>query len=379
MRPILALALALPVAALAVAPSAARTFDTSAGPVEATRFAGPFEHPWAVTFLTGPDGWTGDMLVTERPGRLWLLGGDGSARAIGGVPRVFSSGQGGLLDVVAARDFAASGHVFLSYAEPADGGARTAVARARLDRAEGALQGLEVIFRMSPVVDSRHHFGSRIVEAEDGTLFITLGERGRRDLAQNLSTHLGKVVRIRPDGSVPSDNPFVGQDHALPEIWSYGHRNPQGAALAPDGALWTVEHGARGGDEINLAESGNNYGWPVISYGTHYTFLPIGEGTEKEGMEQPVHYWDPSIAPSGLTVYDGDLFPEWRGDLLVGALKFQLISRLDLENGAVVGEERMFQDAFGRIRDVRTGPDGAIWFLTDEDGGALYRVAPAAR
>jgi glucose/arabinose dehydrogenase len=357
----------------------ARVFETSAGKVDVARVAGPFEHPWAVTFLDSSDGWSGDMLVTERPGRMWLANRDGLKSEISGVPKVSASGQGGLLDVVAAKDFATSGTVFLSYAEPADGGARTAVARARLDRAAGALRDLDVIFRMSPVVNSKHHFGSRIVEAPDGALFITLGERGQRDQAQELSTHLGKVVHIMPDGSIPAGNPFIRQDNALPEIWSYGHRNPQGAAMGPDGTLWTVEHGARGGDEINHPQPGKNYGWPVISYGTHYTFLPIGEGTEKEGMEQPVHYWDPSIAPSGLTVYDGDLFPDWRGDLLVGALKFQLIARLDLEDGKVMGEERLFEGEFGRIRDVRTGPDGAIWFLTDESEGALYRMAPAGR
>jgi len=356
-----------------------RVFDTSAGKVDVNRVAGPFEHPWSVTFLNGPDGWAGEMLVTERPGRLWLVRRDGAKAELSGAPSVLASGQGGLLDVVAARDFATSGIVFLSYSEPADGGARTAVARARLDRDAGALRDLQVIFRMSPVVNSKHHFGSRVVEAEDGSLFVTLGERGQRDQAQELSSHLGKVVRIMPDGSVPAGNPFIGQDNALPEIWSYGHRNPQGAAMGLDGTLWTVEHGARGGDEINHPEPGKNYGWPVISYGTHYTFLPIGEGTEKKGMEQPVHYWDPSIAPSGLTVYQGDLFPDWRGDLLVGALKFQLIARLDLEDGSVIGEERLFEGEFGRIRDVRTGPDGAIWFLTDEDEGALYRMAPAGR
>jgi len=355
----------------------ARSFQTSAGAVEVTPVAGPFEHPWAVAFLAGPEGWTGEMLVTERPGRLWLVGQDGAKRTIAGLPQVHARGQGGLLDVVAARDFATSGAVFLSYSEAAEGGARTAVARARLDREASKLRDLEVIFRMAPVVNSSHHFGSRIVEADDGTLFITLGERGERDRAQDLSTDLGKVVRIRPDGSIPEDNPFVGQAGARPEIWSYGHRNPQGAALGPDGALWTVEHGARGGDEINHPQPGRNYGWPVITYGRDYTLLPIGEGTAKEGMEQPVYYWDPSIAPSGLTVYDGDLFPEWRGDLLVGALKFQLIARLDLEGGKIVNEERMFEGEYGRIRDVRTGPDGAIWFLTDEDKGALYRVAPA--
>lgn len=374
MIPILAL-----VGAIAVATAAgARVFETSAGKVEVTRVAGPFEHPWAVAFLSDANGWNGEVLVTERTGRMWLFGRGDAVRSVEGLPEVYSNGQGGLLDVVAARDFATSGVIFFTFAEPAEGGARTAVARARLDRDAAALRDLKVIFRMAPVVSGGRHFGSRIVEAPDGLLFVTLGERGERDRAQILSAHMGKVIRIRADGSVPTDNPFIGQDDARPEIWSYGHRNPQGAAMSADGTLWTVEHGARGGDEINHPEAGKNYGWPVISYGTHYSFLPIGEGTAKDGMEQPVHFWDPSIAPSGLAVYEGDLFPEWRGDLLVGALKFQLISRLDMKDGAVVGEERLFRGVFGRIRDVRAGPDGAIWFLTDEDDGALYRVTPAS-
>ncbi len=372
------LSLSLVLAAIAVAPMAhARSFETSAGTVDVTRVAGPFQNPWSVAFLSGSDGWTGEMLVTERPGFLYLVDASGSSEPVRGVPVVAERGQGGLLDVVAARDFATSGTVFLSYSEPADGGARTAVARARFDRDALTLRDLEVIWRMSTVVSGGRHFGSRIVEAPDGTLFITTGDRGERPMAQDLSTHMGKVIRINPDGSVPAGNPFVDQSGAQPEIWSYGHRNPQGAGLDADGTLWTVEHGARGGDEINRPEPGKNYGWPIIAYGTHYSFLPIGEGTEKAGMEQPLHYWDPSIAPSGLTVYDGDLFPVWRGDLLVGALKFQLISRLDIKNGAIVGEEQLFRGKFGRVRDVRTGPDGAIWFLTDEAEGALYRIAPA--
>ncbi len=379
MCPFLTATLACWLLAFVPIPAVSRTYDSSAGTVTVQKIAGPFDHPWAVAFLDGADGWTGEMLVTERPGFIYRIDKSGEAHPIQGVPVVAARGQGGLLDVVAAKDFATSQTVFLSYAEPAEGGARTAIARARLDVAAGELKDLQVIFRMAPVVDGGRHFGSRIVEAPDGTLFVTLGERGERPLAQDLSAHTGKVIRIRPDGTVPDDNPFVGQSGAQPEIWSYGHRNPQGAALAPDGTLWTVEHGARGGDEINRPEAGKNYGWPVISFGTHYTFLPIGEGTEKDGMEQPVHYWDPSIAPSGLAVYDGDLFPEWRGDLLVGALKFQLLSRLDLKDGAVVGEEQLFKREYGRIRDVRSGPDGAIWFLTDESDGALYRITPADR
>ncbi|MCW2305797.1 PQQ-dependent sugar dehydrogenase [Rhodobium gokarnense] len=358
------------------APAAAETFRTDDYTVDVSTVASGLEHPWSLAFL--PDG---TMLVTERPGRLRLVVDRTLVDApVSGVPDVYASGQGGLLDVVPAPDFADSNLIFLSYAERGDGGAGTAVARARLVR-EGMsarLEDVEVIFRQQPKTTTSRHFGSRLVFAPDGMLFVTLGERGQRPLAQDLSTHNGKVVRIVPDGSVPDDNPFVGTAGARPEIWSYGHRNPQGAALNPEtGELWTVAHGARGGDEVNIPKAGRNYGWPVISYGRHYSGQKIGVGTHKEGMEQPVYYWDPSIAPSGAAFYDGDLFPEWKGDLFVGALKFQLLSRLDVEDGRVASEERMFEGAFGRIRDVRSGPDGAIWLLTDEANGQLLRVAPA--
>jgi glucose/arabinose dehydrogenase len=239
------------------------------------------------------------------------------------------------------------------------------------------LENLRVIFRQSPAVNSTKHYGSRVVEAPDGTLWVTLGERGLRTQAQNPLSHLGKVVRIARDGSAPRDNPLVG-GLGLPEIWSFGHRNPQGAALDPaTGALWIVDHGAKGGDEINKPEPGRNYGWPVISYGTTYAGTRIGAGTEKAGLEQPIHYWDPSIAPSGMMIYSGRLWPDWRGDIFVGALKFELISRLDRQDGNITGEERLFEGVYGRVRDVREGPKGAIWFLTDEGEGALYRVTPA--
>lgn len=348
-----------------------RTFDTSAGAVAVAQVAGPFDHPWAVAFLPG-----GVMLVTERGGRLWRLGPDGARAEVTGVPAVKAAGQGGLMDVVAARDFAGTREIFLTYSEPAGGKSRTAVAVARLGDDGERLENLRIIFRQQPAVDATRHYGSRVVEAPDGTLWVTLGERGLISQAQNPISHLGKVVRIARDGSAPRDNPFVG-GIALDEIWSFGHRNPQGAALDPaTGALWIVDHGAKGGDEINKPEGGRNYGWPVISYGTTYAGTKIGSGTEAKGMEQPVYYWDPSIAPSGMMIYSGRLWPGWQGDIFVGALKLKLISRLDRVGDSITGEERLFKGIYGRVRDVREGPKGAIWFLTDEDEGALYRVTP---
>ena len=263
-------------------------------------------------------------------------------------------------------------------AVPAFGGVSTAVARGRLG--EGRLETVQVIFRQQPKVSGNNHWGSRLVFARDGTLFVTLGDRfNYRERAQDLSTTIGKVVRINKDGSIPKDNPFNGREGALPEIWSYGHRNIQGAALHPaTGRLWTAEHGARGGDEINTPEAGKNYGWPVITYGVDYSGARIGVGTHKEGMEQPLHYWDPSIAPGGITFYTGDVIPGWRGDLLVSSLKFGLLVRLDLEDGKIVGEERLLDGRIGRVRDVEQGPDGALYLLTDEPDGGLWRLGPVA-
>lgn len=331
------------------------------------------EHPWGLAFL--PDG---RMLVTERPGRLRIVTPDGRlSEPLAGVPEVADGGQGGLLDVTLDPEFTGNRHIYLSYSEPGEDGAGTAVARAVLT--DEGLWDLSVIFRQHPKVDSDIHYGSRLVIASDGRLFVTLGERGMRDQSQNLETHFGKVVRIERDGSVPTDNPFVGHADARPEIWSYGHRNPQGAALDPaTGQLWTVEHGARGGDEVNRPEAGENHGWPVISYGVHYSGAKIGEGTAKAGMEQPLYYWDPSIAPSGLTFYTGDRFPEWRGDLFVGSLKFGYLVRLDIADGMVIGEERLIEDLDRRIRDVRQGPDGNLYLLTDEGDGQILRLAPAS-
>jgi glucose/arabinose dehydrogenase len=349
-----------------------KVYETSAGSVAVEQVAGPFSHPWAVAFLPG-----GAMLVTERGGRLWRVDEERSRTEVAGAPAVKAERQGGLLDVVAARDFAETREIFLSFSEPANGMSRTAVAAARLSDDGQRLENMRIIFRQQPALETTHHYGSRIVEAPDGTLWVTLGERGYAAEAQSPANHIGKVVRIARDGAVPPGNPFT-DGFGLPEIWSLGHRNPQGAALDPvTGKLWIVEHGARGGDEINQPEPGRNYGWPVITYGRNYDGARIGEGTEKAGMEQPVHYWDPSIAPSGMMIYSGKLWPEWQGDIFVGALKFKLVSRLERKGESIAGEEQLFAEKYGRVRDVRESPDGAIWFLTDEGEGALYRVTPA--
>jgi aldose sugar dehydrogenase len=344
------------------------------GTVRVETIARGLEHPWALAFL--PDG---RLLVTERPGRLRLVNREGRLSApLAGVPRVFARGQGGLLDVVLDPRFADTRLVYLSYAEPGEGRtAGTAVARGRLDT--GGLEDVQVIYRQQPKVRCSKHFGSRLVFAPDGTLFVTQGERfDYADQAQDLSSGLGKLVRIHPDGSVPRDNPFVGRAGAQPEIWSYGHRNIQSAALHPEtGQLWVVEHGARGGDELNRVEAGKNYGWPVIGYGVHYWWTKIGEGTAKPGMEQPVYYWDPVIAPSGMAFYTGDAFPGWQGSLLIGSLRPGLLVRLTMEDGRVTGEERYLADLDERIRDVRQGPDGLVYLLTDNREGRLLRVLPA--
>jgi glucose/arabinose dehydrogenase len=349
--------------------------------LELVTVAGGLEHPWGMAFL--PDG---DVLITERPGRLRLLRSDAletpgagapELTSIGGVPEVYASGQGGLLDVALDPDFASNRLIYLSYAAAGEGGNSTRVARARLG--QGRLEDLEVIFTALPLVRSSKHFGSRLAFDPAGHLFITVGERGQDDRAQDLADMNGSVIRLRPDGSVPQDNPFVGRADARPEIFSYGHRNPQGMAVHPEtGEVWTQEHGPRGGDEVNLIRAGVNYGWPVITYGIDYSGLPVGEGTHKEGMAQPVYYWDPSIAPSGMAFYTGDAFPEWRGDLFIGALKFELLARLELDGERVVAEERLLEGAIGRIRDVETGPDGFLYLLTDESDGGLYRLEPAA-
>ncbi len=350
----------------------ARTFQSSAGPLKVVTVARGLDHPWSLAFLP-----SGRMLVTERPGRLRIVTRNGGVGApVRGVPRVAARGQGGLLDVVADPDFARNRTIFLSYSEPGRGGAGTAVARARLDG--NALTDLKIVFRMAPKSRGGRHFGSRIVIARDGALFVTLGERGERRRTQDTSIHRGQVIRIARDGSVPKDNPFVGRKGFRPEIWSYGHRNPQGAALHPvTGKLWIHEHGARGGDEVNIPEPGRNYGWPIIAYGRHYWGGRIGEGTHKAGLEQPVHYWDPSIAPSGMAFVTGPVFETWRGDMLVGALGFRMLVRLRFDGTRPVQEEMLLEDLDERIRDVRVGPRGYIWLLTDSEDGRVLRVEPS--
>ena len=331
------------------------------------------EHPWGLAFL--PDG---RLLVTERPGRLRIAAGGGLSAPLTGVPAVYARGQGGLLDVALGPSFAQDRLVYLSFSEAGPGGAGTAVARGRLG-ARG-LEDTQVIWRQQPKVEGPNHWGSRLVFRPDGTLFVTLGERfAYRERAQDLSVTLGKVVRIDADGSIPRDNPFIGRSGPLPEIWSYGHRNVQAAALDADGRLWTVEHGAMGGDELNHPEPGKNYGWPVITYGLDYSGATIGIGTSKPGMEQPVYYWDPVIAPSGAVFYTGSAFPEWHGDLLVGSLRPGGLVRLRLQDGRVTREERYLHELGERIRDVRQGPDGGLYLLTDASRGRILRLEPGGR
>jgi glucose/arabinose dehydrogenase len=333
---------------------------------------GGLEHPWGMAFL--PDE---SILITERPGRVRMVrDGQLVPAPIEGVPPVYARGQGGLLDVALDPEFASNRLIYLSYAAEGDGGNSTRVARAILG--DRRLENLEVIFMAQPLVRASKHFGSRLAVDRAGHLFITVGERGQGERAQDLGDHNGTVIRLRLDGSVPEDNPFVGTAGARPEIFSYGHRNAQGMAIHPEtGIPWLHEHGARGGDEINVVRPGVNYGWPVITYGIDYSGAPIGEGTHKKGMAQPIYYWVPSIAPSGLAFYEGDAFPEWRGDLFVGALRSELLARLELDGERVVAEERLLEGAIGRIRDVEVGPDGYLYLLTDEPDGGLYRLEPA--
>ena len=342
--------------------------------VHAQTVASGLQRPWAVAFL--PDG---RFLVTERPGRMRIAQADGRIGApLAGVPEVVARGQGGLLDVVLDSEFARNRTLYFCFSEPGAGGNSTALARARLAEDQRSLQDVRVIFSQKPKVASNNHFGCRIVEARDGNLFMTLGERfSRKEDAQRLDNHLGKIVRVGKDGSVPRDNPFVGHAGALPEIWSYGHRNGQGATLGPDGRLWMHEHGPQGGDEINLPQAGRNYGWPVITYGENYGGGPIGAGiTAKAGMEQPLHYWVPSIASSGMAFLTSERYGAgWKGDLFVGSLKFGYLDRIALANGKVAREHKLLQGV-GRVRDVRQGPDGLLYLLTDEDDGKLVRVVP---
>lgn len=343
------------------------------GAVSVETVARGLVNPWGLEIL--PDG---RFLVTERPGRLRIVERDGTLSApVSGVPAVAARGQGGLLDVALDPSFATNRVIYLSYSEPANGTAGTSVARATLG--DGRLENVRVIYQQTPKVSGSSHFGSRIVFRDDGTMFITQGDRAsHRQQAQNLSSGIGKIVRINSDGSVPQDNPFVGRSGARAEIWSYGHRNVQSAAIDPaTGRLWTVEHGPRGGDELNQPEAGKNYGWPVVSSGRDYSGAKIGEGTAKEGMEQPVYYWDPVIAPSGMTFYTGDAFPGWKGSILVGGMSPGLLVRLAMSGGRVTTEERYIRDLAERIRDVKQGPDGSVYVITDSSQGRILRLSPS--
>ena len=337
------------------------------------------DHPWAVAFL--PDG---QFLVTERPGRMRVISPSGQVSpALMGMPTVAAGGQGGLLDVVVDTAFARNRRIFFCFSEPAAAGASgnsTAMARATLSADGRSLEEVKVIFSQRPKVSSSQHFGCRIVQAADGNLFLTLGERyQRRDDAQKLDNHHGKIVRVTPDGAVPADNPFRQQPGALPEIWSYGHRNPQGAALAPDGKLWMHEHGPQGGDEVNLPQPGRNYGWPVVTHGENYGGGKIGEGTAKAGMEPPLHYWVPSIAPSGMVFLTSSKYGDaWKGSLFIGSLKFGTLHRLQVGQGKVLREEKLLQGNGERLRDVRQGPDGLLYLLTDSPQGQLLRLQPSS-
>jgi len=334
------------------------------------------EHPWVAAFH--PDG---RFLVTERPGRLRLVAADGTLdpQPVEGLPSIAAQGQGGLLDVALHPQFAKNGLVYLSYAARGEGGVGVEVARGRL--VDRRLEEVKVLFRQQPKSRGGRHFGSRLVFDRQGNLYITLGDRGEMERAQNLDDLAGKVVRLRDDGQIPADNPFVNRAGARPEIYSLGNRNVQGAALHPvSGELWTHEHGPQGGDEVNVIRAGRNYGWPVITYGVEYVIgTPIGEGAHKPGMEQPLHVWIPSIAPSGMAFYQGDRFPRWRGDLFVGALKDQMLVRLRFDGEKLTREERLLQNELGRIRDVRTGPEGYLYLLTDSSEGVIARLEPAAR
>ncbi|MCJ7597955.1 MAG: PQQ-dependent sugar dehydrogenase [Methyloceanibacter sp.] len=344
--------------------------DTEAARLNVTSFAKGLDHPWGMALL--PDG---RMLVTERHGRLRLVAQDGTlSEPLQGVPEVYASGQGGLLDVALDPDFKTNHLVYLTYAEPREGGAGTAVGRGVLT--ERGLDKVEVIFRQVPTIDSGNHFGSRLAFAPDGKLFVTLGERFQFDPAQDLSNDLGKIVRINPDGSIPEDNPFVGQKGARPEIWSYGHRNPQGAAIHPEtGKLWETEFGPWGGDELNIPGAGRNYGWPVVSWGRHYTGIGIPDPPTHPEFTDAIYHWTPVISPSGIAFYTSDAIPGWRGNLLIGGLSSEAIIRLTLDGETVKAEERI---AMGmRVRDVAVGPDGAVYALTDEGDGKILRLGIA--
>ena len=336
------------------------------------------EHPWAVEPLP-----QGDLLVTEKPGRLRIISAKGEmGQPITGLPAVDARGQGGLLDVALSPAFDSDRTIFWSFSEPRKGGNATSVARGVLSPDRKSLGQVKVIFQAMPTYDGDKHFGSRLAFGPDGMLYVTLGERSdtpMRPQAQRLDSDMGKIIRINPDGSIPKDNPFAGEAKARPEIWSLGHRNVQAAAFDSKGQLWDIEHGTNGGDELNRVEKGKNYGWPLVAYGEEYSGSPIaGAVTAKEGYEQPVYYWDPVIAPSGAQFYSGDAFPAWKGNLFIGGMKDRKLVRLVLDNNRVTGEEHLLTDRGQRVRDVRQGPDGALYVVTDEDKGELWKITPAS-
>jgi glucose/arabinose dehydrogenase len=352
-------------------------FPSSAGDLKVQTVASGLVYPWSLAFL--PDG---RMLVAERPGRLRIIAADGRlSPPLGNVPKVYAVSQAGLMDILLARDFAQSRTIFVCYAEAAEGGGRIAVLRARLIEDESPqLDDITVIFRQKGPVSRGLNIGCRMVQAQDDNLFVTLGDHfGPKELAQKLDNHIGKIVRITPDGAAPADNPFIGNRGALPEIWAYGLRNAQGLAFNPaDGKLWEQEHGPMGGDEINIIEKAQNYGWPRVSYGVNYDGTPVGSGkATMEGVTDPIWHWTPSIAPSGIAFYTGNLIPGWKGSMLNGALKFELLSRLELKANKILKEERLLQSMRERIRDVRQGPDGAVYLLTDNASGRILRIVLA--
>jgi glucose/arabinose dehydrogenase len=334
------------------------------------------EQPWAVEPLPG-----GDLLVTEKPGRMRIVSARGElGQPIVGVPAVDARGQGGLLDVALSPNFAADRTIYWTYAEPRRGGNGTTVARGVLSPDRRSLEQVRVILRTIPTYDGTKHYGSRLAFGPDGMLYVTMGERSDTPMrvhAQRLDNHLGKILRINPDGSAPNDNPFVGQANALPEIWTLGHRNIQAAVFDPDGQFWVVEHGTKGGDELNLIVKGKNYGWPLVAYGEEYSGEPIsGAVTSRPGFEQPIYYWDPVIAPSGAQFYTGNAFPAWRGSLFIGSLDEKLLVRIVLVNNRVTGEEHLLADRRQRVRDVRQGAGGELYVVTDEANGELWKIVP---
>ena len=360
---------------------------------DVTVLAKGLDRPWAVEPLPN-----GDFLITEKPGRLRIIsakgevgepiggllpvgqGGVSAASGQGGLPPITARGQGGLLDVALSPNFERDRTIFWSFSEQRQGGSGTSVARGRLTEDRRNLEQVRVIFRAMPTYNNGLHFGSRLAFGPDGKLYITLGDRfdrPNRPKVQQLDNHLGKIIRINPDGSAPEDNPFAKQQGAMPEIWTLGHRNLQSAAFDEQGRLWTVEHGARGGDELNLIEKGKNYGWAVVSYGEEYSGEPLaGAVTRRKGYEDPVYYWDPVIAPSGAQFYTGNAFPAWRGNLFIGGLASQRLVRLAIRDNRVIGEEHLLTDRGQRIRDVRQGPDGALYVVTDETNGELWKITP---